>query len=148
MKVTCFLLLVLNLNTHAQEKLVKLTDTLPVKVTFKKTVLNKKTVNQQTTDAEIETRLNGIVSRYLSHPYTPATWSQIKKEAEDMLYTYLQRGLLMGTKPEQAYFVKIGSDTMTQADIANKKIVLIAGIASIKPSEFTIIRIEKIGTGY
>jgi len=40
----------------------------------------------------------------------------------------------------------MGNETMTATDIANHKMILQVGIATVKPGEFTIIKIEKINT--
>jgi len=59
------------------------------------------------------------------------------------LYSYYKNGKLLGSKTTEAYFVKIGSETMTAAHITNRTIILLAGIAIVKSAEFEIIRIEK-----
>jgi phage tail sheath protein FI len=47
----------------------------------------------------------------------------------------------MGTKPEEAFFVKCDRTTMTQSDLDNGRLVCLVGIAPIRPAEFVIIRI-------
>jgi phage tail sheath protein FI len=47
----------------------------------------------------------------------------------------------MGTKPEEAFFVKCDRTTMTQSDLDNGRLVCLIGIAPIRPAEFVIIRI-------
>lgn len=99
------------------------------------------------TETEIKKELNNILSTYTTMPNTQATWSKIIVEAQNILYRYFRNGKLLGSKAEQAYFVKMGIETMTATDIANHKMILLAGIATVKPAEFTIIRVEKICTG-
>ena len=52
----------------------------------------------------------------------------------------------MGTKSEEAFFVKMGNETMTATDMANHKMILQVGIAPIKPADFKILVIEKINS--
>ena len=52
-----------------------------------------------------------------------------------------RNGALEGVKPEEAYFVKCDRTTMTQADIDNGRLIVVVGVAPVKPAEFVIIRI-------
>lgn len=71
------------------------------------------------------------------------TWKSITNLVENFLYQYWRLGALMGAKPEQAYFVKIGlGKTMNESDIINKKMNLIIGLAVTRPSEFIISKID------
>jgi phage tail sheath protein FI len=49
--------------------------------------------------------------------------------------------MLQGATKEQSYFVRCDRTTMTQADIDNGKLIMIVGIAPVKPAEFVIFRI-------
>lgn len=52
----------------------------------------------------------------------------------------------MGATPEQAFFVKCDLTTMTQDDIDNGRLIMLIGVAPVKPAEFVIIRIgQKAG---
>jgi len=48
---------------------------------------------------------------------------------------------LMGTAPEEAYFVRCDRSTMTQNDIDNGRLICLIGVAPVKPAEFVIFRI-------
>jgi len=50
-------------------------------------------------------------------------------------------GALMGTKPDQAFFVRCDRSTMTQNDLDNGRLICLIGIAPVKPAEFVIFRI-------
>jgi len=50
-------------------------------------------------------------------------------------------GALLGTKTEEAYFVRCDRSTMTQNDLDNGRLVCLIGVAVIKPAEFVIFRI-------
>jgi len=60
-----------------------------------------------------------------------------------MQQLFLQ-GELEGTTPSQAYFVKCGSETTTQADIDNGIVNIVVGFAPMNAAEFVIIRIQQM----
>jgi phage tail sheath protein FI len=49
----------------------------------------------------------------------------------------------MGTKPEQAFFVKCDRTTMTQDDIQNGTLVAVIGLAIVRPAEFVILKFSQ-----
>jgi phage tail sheath protein FI len=93
---------------------------------------------------ELETGLKKIMEQYRNKPNTEDTWTSIKNEAENLLYTYYKNRKLVGNKPQEAYFIKIGLQTMTEADIQANKKILITGISEYKPAEFKVITIETL----
>jgi len=139
-----FSLLVVTLVAQQKQKAVN--DTIPAKLSIYNTTAIKKTKTTKTPEAEITEKLNNLVSSYINKSNTQATWTQIKGEAQTILLGYFRNGILMGTKPEDAFFVKMGIETMTATDIANHKMILQAGVAMVKPAEFKLIIIEKINT--
>jgi phage tail sheath protein FI len=62
---------------------------------------------------------------------------------ESLLTSVWKDGALMRTTPEQAFFVKCDRTTMTQDDIDNGRLIILIGVAPIKPAEFVIIRIAQ-----
>jgi len=62
-----------------------------------------------------------------------------------MLFLETQRrnGALMGTTAEQAYYVEIGSTTMSEDDILNGRLICEIGVAPVRPAEFVIFRITQ-----
>ena len=50
-------------------------------------------------------------------------------------------GMLQGRSVEEAYFVRCDRTTMTQGDIDNGRLIMLIGIAPVKPAEFVIFRI-------
>jgi hypothetical protein len=49
---------------------------------------------------------------------------------------------MLGSRPDEAFFVKCDPSTMTQEDIDNGRLVCEVGVATIKPAEFVIFRIR------
>ncbi len=70
-----------------------------------------------------------------------ALWTKVKVLIESFLNEILRTGMLMGAKPQEAYFVKVDRTTMTQSDIDSGRLMVLIGIAITKPAEFMIIRI-------
>lgn len=147
MKYIILLLLAqIHAGAFAQQLKATIKDSLPAKTVIKNNLPVRKISTPSPLETTIENELNTILSAYTTQPNTAATWIQVKTAAENILYTYFLNGKLLGTKREQAFYVKMGTETMNAADIANKKMILIAGIATVKPAEFVIVRVEKICT--
>ncbi|MET7636368.1 phage tail sheath subtilisin-like domain-containing protein [Streptomyces sp. NPDC005078] len=68
-------------------------------------------------------------------------WANVRRTIQDFLFSEWQNGALLGTKPEQAFFVKCDRSTMTQADLDNGRLVCLIGVAPLRPAEFVIFRI-------
>lgn len=71
----------------------------------------------------------------------PELWSNIRSTVEDFLFNEFSNGRLLGTKPEEAYFVRCDRTTMTQNDLDNGRLVCLVGVAPLRPAEFVIFRI-------
>lgn len=68
-------------------------------------------------------------------------WTNITDTISAFLYNEWRSGALLGTTPEQAYFVRCDRSTMTQADLDNGRLICEIGVAALKPAEFVIFRI-------
>ena len=71
------------------------------------------------------------------------TWARVRQSVSNFLETAWRNGALMGTSPDEAFFVKCGEETMTQDDIDNGRLICEIGIAPVKPAEFVIFRIQQ-----
>jgi uncharacterized protein len=74
-------------------------------------------------------------------PNNERLWANIRQTVEDFLLVQWRDGALMGTKPEEAYFVRCDRTTMTQNDLDNGRLICLIGVAPTKPAEFVIFRI-------
>jgi uncharacterized protein len=74
-------------------------------------------------------------------PNGDALWANVRRTISDFLFNEFQMGALLGTKPEDAYFVKCDRSTMTQNDLDNGRLVCLIGVAPLRPAEFVIFRI-------
>jgi phage tail sheath protein FI len=73
----------------------------------------------------------------------PATWQAVRSGIANFLHGQWRAGALQGTKPEEAFFVRCDTSTMTQADLAAGQLVILIGLAMLKPAEFTILRLRQ-----
>ena len=74
-------------------------------------------------------------------PNDERLWVTIRSTVEDFLGSVWRSGALIGTTPDQAFFVRCGRTTMTQNDLDNGRLVCEVGIAPVHPAEFVIVRI-------
>jgi len=80
-------------------------------------------------------------------PNDQTLWNRLIQSVSAFLTTIWREGGLMGSKPEEAYFVKCGRDTMSQDDIDNGRLIMLIGVAPVFPAEFVIIRIGQWSGG-
>jgi Bacteriophage tail sheath protein len=76
-------------------------------------------------------------------PNNEKLWGRVVATITEFLTRVWKDGALMGTKPEEAFFVKCDRTTMTQDDIDNGRLICIIGVAPVKPAEFVIFRIAQ-----
>jgi len=74
-------------------------------------------------------------------PNNELLWASIRQTITDFLITTWRTGALMGTKPEEAFFVRCDRTTMTQNDLDNGRLICLIGVAPTYPAEFVIFRI-------
>jgi phage tail sheath protein FI len=74
-------------------------------------------------------------------PNNERLWTSIRQSVEDFLINIWQTGALMGTRPEEAFFVRCDRTTMTQNDLDNGRMICLIGVAPTYPAEFVIFRI-------
>jgi phage tail sheath protein FI len=68
-------------------------------------------------------------------------WSRLRQVVGAFLQGLFREGAFQGARPQDAYFVRCGRDTMTQADIDRGIVKVVVGIAPLKPAEFVILTI-------
>ncbi len=76
-------------------------------------------------------------------PNNEKLWTRVNQTVSQFLTTLWKDGALMGTTPEQAFFVKCDRNTMTQNDIDNGRIIMLIGVAPVKSAEFVVFRISQ-----
>ena len=109
----------------------------------------------RTTSADPEWRYVNV-RRYLSYlehsidagtqwavfePNAEPLWANVRQTVRDFLYQEWRGGALLGSKPEEAFFVKCDRTTMTQNDVDHGRLVFLVGVAATKPAEFIVFRL-------
>ena len=91
----------------------------------------------------IEETIKANTSWAVFEPNDETLWVRVKRTISVFLNGLWRNGSLAGTSPEEAFFVNIGRDTMSQDDIDNGRLVCVIGVAPVKPAEFVIFRISQ-----
>ncbi len=76
-------------------------------------------------------------------PNDEKLWDRVKQTVSQFLTRVWKDGALMGLTPGDAFFVKCDRTTMTQDDIDNGRLIVLIGVAPVKPAEFVIFRIAQ-----
>jgi phage tail sheath protein FI len=76
-------------------------------------------------------------------PNNEKLWARVIQTISQFLTRVWRDGALMGTTAEEAFFVKCDRTTMTQDDIDNGRLIVLIGVAPVKPAEFVIFRIAQ-----
>ncbi len=91
----------------------------------------------------IEETIKQNTSWAVFEPNDEVLWVRVQRTISIFLDGLWREGSLAGAAPEEAFFVNIGRDTMTQDDIDNGRLVCVIGVAPVKPAEFIIFRISQ-----
>jgi len=89
----------------------------------------------------IEASLDRGLQWVVFEPNAEPLWARVRRSISNFLTLLWRNGALEGTKPEEAYFVKCDRTTMTQTDIDEGRLIVVVGVAPVKPAEFVIVRI-------
>ena len=71
-------------------------------------------------------------------PNNEALWRNVTRTIKDFLEVQWRNGALLGTTPDEAYFVHCDRSTMSQNDLDNGRLICLIGVAPVKPAEFVI----------
>ncbi len=90
----------------------------------------------------VEESLKKATERFVFEPNDANAWVRIKAMIENFLTIQWRNGALAGSKPEHAFFVNVGlGETMTPQDILEGRLIIVIGMAVVRPAEFIILRI-------
>lgn len=76
-------------------------------------------------------------------PNDELLWLRVQRTIVSFLRDMYREGALVGTTEDEAFFVNVGRDTMTQADILNGRLICVIGVAPSRPAEFVVFRITQ-----
>jgi phage tail sheath protein FI len=68
-------------------------------------------------------------------------WRKVRETVANFLNNEWRNGALLGTTPEEAFFVRCDRSTMTQQDLDLGRLICLIGVAVVKPAEYVIFRI-------
>lgn len=80
-------------------------------------------------------------------PNDLTTWKSIERDVRLFLTRLWRSGALQGEAPEQAFYVKCDAETNTPDTIEAGQLIVVIGVAPVKPAEFIIIRIGLEASG-
>lgn len=88
----------------------------------------------------IESSIENSTKVFVFEPNDANTWRSVESMIENFLINIWRNGGMQGSKPEQAFFVKVGlGTTMSRADIQQGRMIIEVGVAPVRPAEFIII---------
>lgn len=85
---------------------------------------------------------NGIQFAVFEPNDTPL-WGSLRATIEAFMQTQFRNGAFAGKTANQAYFVKIDSETTTPADQAAGVVNILVGFAPLRPAEFVVVRLSQ-----
>ena len=95
----------------------------------------------------VEKDIKAALSKLIFEPNTQPTWQRVRTAVDNYLRGLWQQGALAGSRPEEAWFVRVGKDiTMTEEDITQQKLIVEIGIAASRPAEFIHLKFSQVIT--
>lgn len=91
----------------------------------------------------LEESIKANTSWVVFEPNDSRLWSRVRGTIETFLGGIWTSGALVGGSPDEAFFVDIGTNTMSRDDIDNGRLICVIGVAPVKPAEFVIFRITQ-----
>ena len=91
----------------------------------------------------IEESIKANTNWAVFEPNDEVLWVRVQRTISVFLTNLWRQGSLAGTSTDEAFFVNIGRNTMSQDDIDNGRLICVIGVAPVKPAEFVIFRITQ-----
>jgi len=89
----------------------------------------------------VEESVKKATERFMFEPNTKNTWIRVQTMIENFLNQQWQNGALAGSKPEEAYYVKVDlGTTMSPEDVLAGIMNIDIGMATVRPAEFIVLR--------
>ena len=97
--------------------------------------------------AMIEASLARSTRWVVFEPNDVPLWKSIKRDISAFLTLLWRQGALMGRTPEEAFFVQCDEETNPPEVVDSGSVVVVIGMAPVKPAEFVIFRISQTAAG-
>lgn len=88
----------------------------------------------------VEESVDEGVQWVVFEPNSEPTWDRVRRSISNFLESVWRSGALMGSVPEEAFYVRCDRTTMTQQEIDTGQLVCYIGMAPVKPAEFVVLR--------
>jgi phage tail sheath protein FI len=102
-------------------------------------------VNVRRTMIMLEQSIKTAAEAYVFEPNNALTWSTVKSMIENFLTNQWKAGVLMGSKPEDAFSVDVGlGSTMTGNDVLDGYMRVSVKVCVVRPAEFIVITFQQL----
>ena len=91
----------------------------------------------------LEKSIDNSMQWAVFEPNAEPLWATVKRSLTNFLITVWRSGALVGLTQDEAFFVNVGLDTMSQGDVDNGRLIVEIGVAAAKPAEFVIFRFSQ-----
>lgn len=91
----------------------------------------------------VEQSIKNATNWVVFEPNNSSLWARVQITVSSFLETLFRAGMLSGASESEAFFVNIGTSTMSQDDIMNGRLICEIGIAPSRPAEFVIFRVTQ-----
>ncbi len=91
----------------------------------------------------IEESIKAGTNWVVFEPNDSILWSRVRMIISAFLDNIWKSGMLVGSTPSEAYYVEIGTNTMTKDDIANGRLICNIGVAPEHPDVFVEFRVSQ-----
>jgi phage tail sheath protein FI len=95
----------------------------------------------------VEASIERATQWVVFEPNDHRLWKRVQRTIASFLTLLWRNGALMGTCPEQAFYVKCDEETNPPEVIEAGQLVVEIGLAPVKPAEFVIFRIGQMAGG-
>ncbi len=95
----------------------------------------------------VESSIERATQWVVFEPNDQRLWKRVQRTIASFLTLLWRNGALMGTAPEQAFYVKCDEETNPPEVIDAGQLVVEIGLAPVKPAEFVIFRIGQMASG-
>jgi hypothetical protein len=95
----------------------------------------------------VESSIERATQWVVFEPNDHRLWKRVQRTIASFLTLLWRNGALMGTSPEQAFYVKCDEETNPPEVVDAGQLVVEIGLAPSKPAEFVIFRIGQMASG-
>jgi len=89
----------------------------------------------------VEESTKNATEQFVFEPNDINTWVRVKSMISNYLTEQWKSGALMGASTKEAFFVHVGlGETMTELDLWEGRMIVVIGLAVVRPAEFIILR--------